>query len=181
MLLPRFSHLTVFSNLLTLAFTHPLEDQNEQHTDITIREPRGLSQPSLDHSHLNLQIPTLSRRNIIIGGYQISLFRHVQILPITVAAEDLRQFWTGVQIAVYAKRQTNDHVLPLRFGKLEILFESENQNVPLDWSAIFSLARYLEDNVCTGGGWARFFQGAMTNLATEMVIRVTLRYIGQVF
>ena len=120
MLLQRFSHLTVFSNLLTLAFTHPLEDQNEQHTDITIREPRGLSQPSLDHSHLNLQIPTLSRRNNIIGGYQISLFRHVQILPITVAAEDLRQFWTGVMIAVDAKRQTNDHVLPVRFGNLEI-------------------------------------------------------------
>ena len=84
-------------------------------------------------------------------------------------------------IAVDAKRQTNDHVLPVRFGKLEILFESENENVPLDWTAIISLASYLEDNVCTGGGWAGFFQGAMTNLATQMVIRVTLKYNGQVF
>lgn len=52
-------------------------------------------------------------------------------------------------ITVDAKRQTNDDVLPVRFGKLEILFESENENFPLDWTAIISLASYLEDNVCT--------------------------------
>lgn len=84
-------------------------------------------------------------------------------------------------VAVVANWQTNDRILDARFGNLEILFESGNTNGPLDWVAILYFASYMKDKVGIGAGWAGFFQLTMTDLATETVVRVTLRYLGQVF
>lgn len=84
-------------------------------------------------------------------------------------------------VAVVTKWQTNDRILDARFGSLEILFESGNANGPLDWVAILYFASYMKDRVGIGEGWAGFFQGTMTDLATQTVVRVTLRCIGQVF
>lgn len=169
------------STLLIPAFTHPLADQDKQHTDIRTIEHHDLSQPPSDHRRLKLRDPSLSRRIDNLEGYRLSFSQNVQILPVTVAAEVLREFWTEVMVAVVANWQTNDRILDARFGNLEILFESGNANGPLDWVAILYFASYMKDKVGIGAGWAGFFQVTMTDLATETVVRVTLRYLGQVF
>lgn len=84
-------------------------------------------------------------------------------------------------VAVVTNWETNDRTLDARYGDLEILFENGNAHGPLDWVAILYFASYMKDNVAIGEGWAGFFQGTMTDLATQTVVRVTLRYIGQVF
>lgn len=173
--------LVHLSALLLPAFTHPLADQDKQHTDMRTIEHHDLSQPPSDHRRLNFGGPSLSRRVNILEGYRLSFSQNVQILPVTVAAEVLREFWTGVMVAVVANWQTNDRVLEARFGNLEILFESGNANGPLDWVAILYFASYMKDKVGIGEAWAGFFQGTMTDLATQTAVRVTLRYIGQVF
>ena len=177
MLLLRLLHL---STLLILAFNHLLAYHNKQHTDIRTIEYHGLSEFASDHRRLNLRNLSLSRRVNSLEGYQFSLSQHIQILPVTVAAEALREFWTEVMVAVVAKWQSNDHFLDARFGGLEILFENGNEDVSFDWTAILFFASYMKDKVGNGGGWAGFFQGTMTDLATQAMIRVTLRYVGQV-
>ena len=81
-------------------------------------------------------------------------------------------------IAADSKWQVNDHILLLQFGQLLILFESDDEILPLDWTAIVFLASRMKDRGCTGGGWTGFFTITMTNLATQAVIGVTLQYIG---
>ncbi len=66
-----------------------------------------------------------------------------------------------------------------QFRQLQIVFERVDENVALGWTAIAFLASSVKDMAGDGGGWAGFFRGAMTGLATEAVVRVTLRYVGQ--
>ena len=83
--------------------------------------------------------------------------------------------------AANARWQTTDRFLSVRIGNLVIMFEGGNEGIPLDFTAIVFLASYMRGQVPNGGGWAGFFQGTMTNLATQVVIRVTLQYVSQVF
>ena len=98
MLLRLLSHLIICSTLLILAFSHPLADRNEQHNSMGTMTLRDLSQPSSDHGRLNPRGPTFSRRQLIIEGYRLSLSHQVQILPISITAQQLRAFWTEVMI-----------------------------------------------------------------------------------
>ena len=132
MLLRFLSHLIICSTLLILAFSHPLADQNEQHNSMGTMKLRGLSQTISDYGRLNHRAPTFSRRQLIIESYRLSLSHQVQILPITIAAQKLRAFWTDVMIAANSKWQSNDHILLLQFGQLLILSESDDDNIPLN-------------------------------------------------
>ena len=146
-------------------------------------EPRSLLQTPPNHTHSKSHQSQLlhSRELTLAGTYQLVFSHHVQLLPIRIAAEELRAFWNGVMIAANAKWQTADPVLPISLGNLHIVFESGGDaDAPLDWTAIVFLASFMKDRVCVGGGWAGFFEGTVTNLATRAVMRVTLRYVGQV-
>ena len=174
----RLSHWTTISTLLFSALTHLPVIQAEQQKDTKALRPRVPLQLSSDHLHREFQSQILTRRFIIIDGYRLALASHVQILPIQIAATELRNFWNRVIPAVVEKWGTNDGSLLVSFGNLQILFESEHPNVALDWVAILTLASALRERVCIGGGWAGFFQGTMTNLATQTVIRVTFQYVA---
>ena len=181
MLLLRPSHLSVFLSLLIPAFTHPLADQNEQQPDITAIEPRDLAQPPWDPRRLTHHTSTLSKRFLIIDGYQLSLSQHVQILPINIASEEIREFWTQVMATVLANWPSDSHTLSVNVGQMQVLFDSGDENVPLDWLGILHLASYMIENVCTGGGWVALFQGRLINLATQVAMRVTLQHHGRGF
>ena len=83
---------------------------------------------------------------------QLSFSQSIQIIPISITAEERREFWTEVIVAADSKWQTAAHILPSRFGKLRILFESGNEGVARDFMAFVFLASHLKDNVRIGGG-----------------------------
>ena len=71
------------------------------------------------------------------------------------------------------KWQSDDRVLPVGFDSCRSCFESADENVLLGWTAIGFLASEMKDMV--GGG----LPGDDDSLATQAVIGVTLRYVGQ--
>lgn len=118
----------------------------------------------------------------LFEGYNLNLFRSVQIIPINVAAAALESFW--LQVMVEANRnwkfQSLQNYMTATANNLQIEFLTA-AGTALDWTTICLLAGDMKRKVPSGGAWAGFFQGEMTNTPRQIVITVTMKYVGQRF